>query len=182
MKSRRRVNSTLGVSSAMKLLFLFLIATVASVSSNVAQEKPDVPEGWTKSDICHISFYAPPDIKQTNVRGIDSCVAQFVNSDITLYLDYGIYGGLDSPHGSELEWKHVPLSVDGKNGQLTTYVDASHSNSGLKYVAGLYVVVKPGEPSRERDSRPTTLMMSVISDRRTDRDAALAIFRTLRFD
>jgi hypothetical protein len=158
------------------------MAMAASGWPSVAQEKPDAPDRWTKINICHIHFYAPPDIKKTGVTGIDSCVAQFANSDITLYLDYGIYGGPDSPHGSELEWKQESVSVAGKDAQLTTFVDARHSNSGLKYVAGVYVVVTPVESGRERDSRPTTLMMSVISDRRKDRDAALAIFRTIRFD
>lgn len=165
----------------MKRLLLFLIGAVACVSSSLAQEKSDVPDGWTRINVCRISLYAPPDLKNSGMKGIDSCVAQFANNDITLYLDYGVYGGRYTARGSELEWKQESLSVGGKDAQLTTFVDASHSNSGLKYVAFLYVVVKPVEPDREREL-PTTLMMSVISDRRKDRDAALAIFRTIRFE
>ena len=72
-------------------------------------------------------------------------------------------------------------SVGGKDAQLTTFVDATRSNSGLKYIAALYVVVKPVEPDRLWEW-PTTLEMSVTSDRRKDRDVALAIFRTIRFE
>jgi len=164
----------------MKHLLLFLIATVACVSFSLAQEKPDVPDGWTRVNICHISFYAPPDIKKSDMNGVDSCVAQFANNDITLYLDYGVYGGPATARGGELEWKQESLSVGGKEAQLTTFVDSTHSNSGLKYIAALYVVVKPVAP--ERGWGPTTLMMSVNSDRRKARDAAVAIFRTIRFE
>ena len=166
----------------MKGLVLTVGAIIACASFLLAQEKSDVPEGWTKINICHITLDAPPDLKNTGVKGIDSCVAQFANNDITLYLDYGIYGGLATARGSELEWKQETLTVGGKDAQLTTFVDATHSNSGLKYIASLHVVVKPVEPGRERESRPTTLMISVISDRRKDRDAAVAIFRTIRFE
>jgi len=166
----------------MKRLVVIIGALISCGSFSLAQQRSDVPDGWTKINICRISFYAPPDMKNSGINGIDSCVAQFANNDITLYLDYGLYGGPETTRGTDLEWKQESLSVGGKNAQLTTFTDASHSNSGLKYMAALFVVIKPVEPGRERELRPTTLMMSVISDRRADRDAALAIFRTLRFD
>jgi hypothetical protein len=167
----------------MKLPLLFLMATVASASAwaVVPQEKADVPEGWTKINICHISFYAPPDLKKSDVNGIDSCMAQYANNDIALYLDYGRYGGPATARGSDLEWKQESRSIGGKDAQLITFVQAQHRNAGLKYVAALYVVVKPVNPDREWEW-PTTLEMSVTSDRRKDRDAALAIFRTISFE
>jgi hypothetical protein len=155
---RFRVNAIVGVSlSAMKRLLLFSVAMVACVSFSLAQEKSDVPNGWNRINICRISFYAPPDIKKSDMRGADSCVAQFANKDIALYLDYGVYGGPATALGSELEWKQESLSVGGKDAQLTTFVDARQSNSGLKFIAALYVVVKPVEPGREREWGPTTL-------------------------
>jgi len=166
----------------MKGLVLTVGAIIACASFPLAQEKSDVPDGWTEINICRISFFAPPDLKNQDLKGIDSCVAQFANNDIALYMDYGLYGGPATARGSELEWKQETLSVGGKDAQLTTFVDATHSNSGLKYIASLYVVVKPVESGRERESRPTTLMMSVTSDRRKDRDTALATFRTIRFE
>jgi hypothetical protein len=166
----------------MKRLVLTVGAIIACVSFSLAQEKSDVPDGWIRINICRISFFAPPDLKNKDMKGADSCVAQFANNDIALYIDYGLYGGPATVRGGELEWKQETLSIGGKDAQLTTFVDATHNNSGLKYLASLYVVVKPVEPGRERESRPTTLMMSVISDRRKDRDAALATFRTIRFE
>ena len=172
---------TVGVPlSGMKLLLVFLMATVASASAGavVAQEKPDVPEGWTKINIWHISFYAPPDLKKNELNGIDSCMAQYANNDIALYLDYGHYGGPRTARGGELEWKQESRSIGGKDAQLTTFVEDPRNRAGLKYVAALYIVVKPG---REWEW-PTTLEMSVTSDKRQDRDAALAIFRTISFE
>jgi hypothetical protein len=165
----------------MKRLFLTVGAIICCVSFLFAQDKSDVPKGWAKINICHISFYAPPDLKDSGTNGMDSCAKQFANNEIVLYLDYGIYGGPATARGSELEWKQESRSVGGKEAQLTTFVEATRSNSGLKYIAALYIVVKPVKPGREWEW-PTTLEMSVTSDRRKDRDAALAIFRTIRFE
>src|SRR4026207_702763 len=89
----------------MKCLVLTVGAIITCVSLLFAQDKSDVPEGWTKINICHISFYAPPDLKKSDMNGIDSCVAQYANNDIALYLDYGRYGGPATARGSEFEWK-----------------------------------------------------------------------------
>jgi hypothetical protein len=166
----------------MKRIVFIVGALFSCVSVSLAQQNSDVPDGWTKINICHIRFYLPPDMKKGDVHGIDSCVAQFANNELTLYLDYGFYGGRATTQGTELDWNEDSLSVDGKDGQLTTFVDASHGNSGLKYIAALFVVVKPGGPGRGPEFRSTTLMMSVTSDKRKDRDGALAIFRTIRLD
>src|SRR5882762_9094013 len=89
--SRRRVNSSVGrVNSSMK--YLILVVAAVSTAFALAPQKTGAPEGWTKINVCHISFFAPPDMKDLGTKGLDSCVAQFANKDITVYLDYGQYG------------------------------------------------------------------------------------------
>ena len=161
-----------------------LSAVVISISGlfsfTRAQQQNDVPDGWTKITVCRLSFFAPPDMKDIGTKGIDSCVAQFANNDITLYLDYGLYGSPPRQGNSDLEFKKQSVSIDGKNAQLATYIDASHSNSGLKYNAGIYVVVK--ESKLEGFPKTISLMMSVRGERQKDQQTAQRIFRTIRFE
>lgn len=166
----------------MKYLILSAIVMTISgfVSITHAQPQNDVPDGWTKITVCRLSFFTPPDMKDLGTKGVDSCVARFANNDITLYLDYGRYGGPPRQGNSDLEFKEQFVSIDGRNAQLVTYVDASHSNSGLKYNAGIYVVVK--EPEIESFPKTISLMMSVLVERRKDQETAQRIFRTIRFE
>ena len=41
--------------------------------------------------VCHVSFLIPKDVKRTDTQRVDSCVAEFTNEKIRLYLDYGHY-------------------------------------------------------------------------------------------
>ena len=161
----------------MKTLIVIAAILTAGVSVTHAQQKPEVPDGWTKIDICHVIFYAPPDMKDLGMRGIDSCVAQFANKDITLYLDYGWYGAPFNRDNSVRDFNEQTLTIGGKTAQVITYVDASHSNSGLNYNASLYTVVK--ETEFDGRARPVSLMMSTIGERQKDRETALTIFRTI---
>jgi hypothetical protein len=149
----------------------------ASIAGNALA---GAPEGWAKLNICHISFLAPSDMKDLGAKGLDSCVAQFANNDITLYLDYGWYGSPPRQGNSDLEFKEESVSIDGKNAQLVTYVDSSHSNSGLKYNAGIYVIVK--ESKLDGFPKIISLMMSVRGERRKDQETAQRIFRSICFE
>jgi hypothetical protein len=84
-----------------------------------------VPTGWAKINICHISFYAPPDLKDSGINGMDSCAKQFANNEIVLYLDYGIYGEPATARGSKLEWKQESRSVGGRLSEA--FVEATGS-------------------------------------------------------
>lgn len=137
------------------------------------------PEGWIKIDSCHISFFAPSDMKALGTKGADSCVAQFANNDIRLYLDYGRFGSPPSQRNS-IEFKEQSIPIDGKTAQLVTYIDDTHGNSGLKYDASLYVVVKESESAGL--PKTISLMMWVEGERIKDQDTAQRIFRTIRFE
>jgi hypothetical protein len=119
-------------------------------------------------------------MKDGGVGGVDSCVALFANKDITLYLDYGRYGSPTRRDHLDPEFKEESISIDGKNAQLVTCVDASHSNSGRKYKAFIYVVVK--ESKHEGFPKIISLMMSVLGQGQRDQETGKRIFRTIRFE
>src|SRR2546423_10555437 len=101
----------------MKYLILGAAMIIVFVSPILAQQKAEVPDAWTKINVCRLSFSAPPDMKDLGTKGLDSCVAQFANKDITVYLDYGQYGGPPRQGNSDLEFKVQFASIDGKKAQ-----------------------------------------------------------------
>ncbi len=144
------------------------------------QQQSNVPDGWVKINICNLSFFAPPDMKDSGTKGADSCVAQFANNDIKLYLDYGRYGGEDTQSRLNRGSKEQSISIDGKKGHLLTYIDDSHGNSGRKYDASLCVVVRESES--EGFPKTISLMMWVQGESEKDQEIAQRIFRTIRFE
>jgi hypothetical protein len=137
---------------------------------------------WVRVDACHISFLLPRDLKRSNREGIDSCIAEFANRKMELSVDYGWYGGRARKDEVTLEFKEKNISVDGKTAQLATYIDDSlyaRKNPNRKYVAHLYVVVRPSES--ERAPMTTSLMITVRGKSKNVEDVAERIFRSVRF-
>jgi hypothetical protein len=134
------------------------------------------PADWSHIKACGISFLAPVDLADTGKMGIDSCIKQFKNKDIVIYIDYGWFGrpfvNEDRDSGQQ------SFTIDGRTAQVVTYIDASHGNTGLDYNAFLYALVNEADRGRPNTN---SLMMSVIGQRPKDQDTALAIFRTIRF-
>ena len=173
------------ISSALsKMKYLSFSAALMIVygvlSCTYAQQRLEVPDGWVKINVCQISFFAPSDMKDLGTKGADSCVAQFANNDITLYLDYGPYGGPPTEGSLNRGSTEQLISIDGKDAKLLTYIDDTHGNSGRKYDASLYVLVK--EPESKDLPKGISLMMWVQGQREKDQEIAQRIFRTIRFE
>lgn len=166
----------------MKLLMLSAAAVIICgvISFTHAPRLSNGPDGWVKINICRLSFFAPPDMKDLGTKGADSCVAQFANNQITLYLDYGRYGSPNTQSSLNRGSKEQSISIDGKKGHLITYIDDSHGNSGRKYDASLYVVVRESET--EGFPKTISLMMWVQGDSEKNQEIAQRIFRTIRFE
>lgn len=164
----------------MKYLRVAMIIICGVISFTHAQQKDDVPDGWVKINICRLSFFAPADMKDLGTKGVDSCVAQFANKQMTLYLDYGRYGSPNTQSSLNRGSKEQSVSIDGKKGHLITYIDDRQGNSGRKYDASLYVVVRESES--EAFPNTISLMMWVQGETEKDQEIAQRIFRTIRFN
>jgi hypothetical protein len=175
-------------SSDMKRLVLstVLIANVFAVPAfdHAAAQNQAVNDEWVTVHVCHLSLLIPKDLKRTDIRGIDSCVAEFANQTIRLYLDYGYYTGPKEKSVRDFDFKEQSLLVGGKTARVATYNDDTTYSGGkkpyLRYFAHLYVIVKPGDA--EFGSRPVSLTMIVGGESEGDEVIALRIFRSIRFE
>jgi hypothetical protein len=159
--------------SALLLAAMFVASCLAAFRSPT----PDIPKGWVKIDLGRFSFYAPPDTRNQNVRGIDSVVWQFRNRNMTLNLDYGMYSNDLEPYGDETETeRHTEwVRIDGKSAKIVTLRKDS-TNPGdkdPKYVAGVYFP--------EANGPKTKLTFWVDCVDVPTRDSAKNIFLSIRF-
>lgn len=147
---------------------------VASCLAVVRSPKQDIPKGWVKIDLASFSFYAPPDIRNQKVRGIDSAVWQFRNRNMTLNLDYGMYSDNLESYKDESEYHAEWVRIDGKSAKVVTLRNSTDaSNKNRKYAAGVYFPEVSG---------PTTKLTvwAECVDVAT-RDSAKNIFFSIRF-
>ena len=159
------------------ILSTVFIAFAVPAFDHVAAQNQAVNDEWVTVHVCHLSFLMPKDLKQTDLRGIDSCIAEFTNGKIRLYLDYGYYTGPKKKSARDFDFKEQSIMVDGKTAQVATYNDDTTDSGGknpyLRYFANLYVIVKPNDFS---------LTMNVGGESEGDEEIGLRIFRSIRFE
>ena len=155
------------------ILFLAFACIYPGLSGSYAQVS-EIPKGWKKVSVCQLNFVIPKDLKNQNVRGIDSCVAEFKSSRMRLAIDYGLYSGAYKNDGTTFDFKEEFTEIDGKKAQLVTFKDTRDSR---KFVAGLYVLIYevPG-------NMKTSLNMMINVKSVEDLETAKRIFQSLRFD
>lgn len=167
---------------------VFLITTYGfDFSARDVQQRQVVPDSWKKVSACNISFLVPASVENLNARGIDSCVAEFGDSDMKISIDYGMYSsaykknelGLD---GEIRRFKQEFIRVGGKRAQVVTYLHSSNAgrdNPHLRYVAGMYVAVHTNKSEGIRTER--SLNMTVAGRSEKEQEIARRIFRSVRF-
>jgi hypothetical protein len=162
---------------------LILIATLVTVTfaANTPAQRTSGRKDSITVQACHITFNVPPTLKRNRTEGIDSCIVEFENRNMLLSIDYGWYGGAEKKSDVTIDFKEQSLSVGGKTGTLATYVDNSlyaRRHPERKYVAHLYVVVKP---DIRNPQMTTSLTMTVRGRGAKELDIADRIFRSVRF-
>jgi hypothetical protein len=150
---------------------------VASCLGAFRTPTPDIPKDWVKIDLDRFSFYAPPDMRNQNLRGIDSAVWQFRNRNMTLNLDYGMYSDDLEPYGGETESeRHAEwVRIDGKSAKIVTLRknSAIPGDEDRKYSAAVYFP--------DANGPKTKLTFSADCVDAATRDSAKNILVSIRF-
>ena len=154
---------------------MFLLLTGVSVAAGLplscaqlsTTPKVDVPPDWKKIDLRDFSFAIPPDLKERDVRGIDSEVWEYRSRDLRLAIDYGMYSDDLDSYSDRPEYKAEWVSIDSKKAKVVTY------RSGKSYVAAVYF---PGLWGSD-----TKLGFSVESKSAAEQELSKKIFQSIRF-
>ena len=102
---------------------LFLSCQNQVVVSNKTQKEVhrEVPRDWQRIETEFFSFSIPANMKNNDVRGIDSYVMQFENDEIILDLDYGMHSTTMEYSASSFESKKDSIIIDGTETLLISY-------------------------------------------------------------
>ena len=160
-------------------LTVFIAFAVPALGHAAAQNQ-SVNDDWVTVHVCHLSLLIPKDLKRTDIRGIDSCMAEFTNQKIRLYLDYGYYSGPKVKSERDSDFREQSILIGGKTARVATYNDDTTYSGGkkpyLRYFAHLYV------SDAGFGSRPVSLEMNVGGESEGDQETGLRIFRSIRFE
>ena len=139
---------------------LSLAMTVVAQTRTAPATPEKIPNDWKLFQAStNFSFWGPPDLKEENVRGIDSYVGQFVSPKMTLTFDYGMYSNpLNDP-----KYKREATTVDGKDAFLVRW------DGGV----GLYV-------PRVTADGTIRLQMSIACDKETA-EQGLLLLKSIKF-
>lgn len=163
---------------SLNLILLLLLAFNIAIAQN---KTVAIPDNWKKIEACGITFYAPPDLQQETIRGIDSCVECYRSKNILLTLDVLGYIGKESDSrkdelSDEKDFQIVTTKIDGRKVEIITYYETENKDQwkNLLYRATLFVPVID-----KKDGGNLTIWTN--SRTAKDRETAKKIFETVRF-
>lgn len=151
---------------------LFLTTCYGHITEDDSRKSSDLKE----IRICGLIFLVPRNMKDSHVRGIDSCVGSFESDDVSLSLDYGVYSGVTRDE-RYTDFNESEIRIDGKKGRLWTYRNPRMELS-RNWVACIYVVVAP----RDKNWPETALNMFVTVRNQQSLNIAKNIFQSIRFE
>ena len=138
-----------------------------------------VPSDWKKVDAeGRFSFFLPPDMEEHPVKGIDSYVGEYRNSDVALSFDYGWWSDSFKYYPSRPQYQEATVEIDGKAAKVITFFRSEHDNP-FPYVAAIHfadVGTGPGE-----GGMITKLTLWADCKSPADQDIAKEIFSSIKF-
>lgn len=145
-------------------------------SNNYRSEQHQVPSGWRKIDAYgKFSFYLPPNMWDTGIRGIDDLHGEYTNGRIHLSFDYEPNGVLSYDRRTRAfgkDFQEIELQVDGRKAYLFLY-QSSDFKKRRTYNADLFVGDLP--------KRDVLLHMWTMSWSAKRIETVKIIFQTIRF-
>lgn len=134
------------------------------------------PLDWKRVDLRYFSFYLPPDIKESEVQGIDSFVWQAVSDSARLTIDLGAHS---NDLTSYLEWPgfhQETLVIDSRQARICTF---RHSEQFMDSADGdrLYIAAAYFADIGRGDQ----LTLWFASNRPNDQQIAKRVFKSIKF-
>lgn len=155
------------------------ISTATPNTGNVSIDNFVPPPTWKPISACGATFYAPPEIREEKVQGIDSCVRRYRSRDILLELDK--YPAPAAGHSRRNEYSDKRdfnlrnTKIAGRDAEIISCYDDNvvEIARGLNFHAVLFVPEMPKEHG--------SFTIWAYSRSMESRATAMNIFETVRF-
>jgi hypothetical protein len=145
----------------------------------IRHDSAGVPRNWKTVELSDFSFSLPPDMRDEEVKGIDSAVWQYRNDGMILTIDYGMYSNslesYKSQPGHHEEW----FLIGGKRAKICTFqLDESFMNTAedrdFSFISAAYF-------PEVRESSVAKLSIWVNAKGTGEQEAAKKIFQSVEF-
>jgi hypothetical protein len=157
-----RIVVTFTITIMRTLLFAVLFGMLLMLNRATAAE-----EGWKRVENGSFSFSVPSTFKKTEAHGTDSFVEEYVDNNIKLSFDYGIFSNNfgDWPEDTKFE----DVKTGGKAARIGTVAHEFHP--GFPYASQIRINLEEG------------VALSMFAACKSEKEAALArkIFESIEF-
>jgi hypothetical protein len=163
-----RYISNLSVKTLIFAIGVTIVAGLAPIHAAMsAAPKVEVPRSWKKVELRDFSFSIPPDMKERDVRGIDSEVWEYRSREMRLAIDYGMYSIDQKSYAEQPGYKSEWVSIDGQRAKVATFRSGKYFVAAA-YFSGLW-------------NSDTKLGFSVESKSAAGQELSKKIFQSIRF-
>ena len=151
-------------------------AQALPAGNNDPDTQTPVPSGWRKMDAYgKFSFYLPPNMWDTGIRGIENLHGEYTNGRLHLSFDYEPFGYLAYSNRAlafKKGFQEIELSIDGRKAFLFLHQNLDRKKRRT-YNAQLYVGNLPNGD----------VILSMLISSRSARymETAKTIFQTIKF-
>ena len=151
-------------------------AQALPAGNNDPDTQTPVPSGWRKIDAYgKFSFYLPPNMWDTGIRGIENLHGEYTNGRLHLSFDYEPFGYLAYSNRAlafKKGFQEIELSIDGRKAFLFLHQNLDRKKRRT-YNAQLYVGNLPNGD----------VILSMLISSRSARymETAKTIFQTIKF-
>ncbi|HKG58995.1 MAG TPA: hypothetical protein VKB05_04380 [Pyrinomonadaceae bacterium] len=156
---------------------IFIIGIIAFSSCGNIVSGNEITKGWKKIDADgKFSFYLPPDMRDTGVRGIENYHKEYTNGKVHVSFDYDPYEILAYPvrPGSlGKNFQEISLEVDGRKAFMFLY-ETTDMRKRPYYTADLSIGDLPNGDVK--------LRMRISCWRPSRLKIAETIFRSIKFN
>lgn len=152
------------------LLFAMMIPVAA-----VAQREPP-PRGWKRVTSCSFTFLLPSRLASTQTHPVDSCLAAFESTDLSVSLDFGLYSSPLSKRDYMKDHQEVMIKIGSRDARLITYREERHGRKADKdMMTEAHIVIDSG-PAWEN-----ALLFTISSQKVVSAETIRQIYQSIRY-
>jgi hypothetical protein len=154
---------------------IVFVMYLACLPCHAQAKQPPCSDGWIRVKAKErFTFCLPPDMKQSNTKGIESYFRQYTRENLRILFDYNPYDFLsyDARHESDmLNYEEEEIRLDGRKANIRTYQISEKGRT--QYEASLHV--------GDWEKSQVELEMFVGGDSPHTIEIAKKIFRSIDF-
>jgi len=155
-----------------------LIALVFAMMTPVGAmaQRESTPPGWKSVTSCSFTFLLPSRLTYRQTHPVDSCLAAFESSDLSIWLDFGLYSRPLSKQDYMKDHQEVMIKIGDRDASLITYREERQGRKADKdLMTKVYIVIDSG-PGWENG-----LLFNISAQKAVPAETIKQIYQSIRY-